>query len=155
MTISSNIWRIFKQVVVGSAIASKAVASTFPAGAMPEPDSTWQNVRREIEAQNQVVPLPEALQYLISEHYDEPDELVQTVRLSYLAVSRRDTDALDAFWLAHPRIKNDPQLFNSVLTLRSLGLDGATAPTPDDLLEKWILRAHHKPGHYQGGGNSI
>jgi len=120
MLYRKTILKYVKNVLLGSAIVTKASAGIVATTFVAEDPSVWQKVRREIESRgagNAV--LPDKIDDMLAGLTAGEEDLSVAMRLSYAAVAPRDIGRVDRFWLLHPRVQSDPEVRRAFLKLKS------------------------------------
>lgn len=145
---------LFKKIILGSLIASRAAASSMPAVAPPNSeDGAWANVRRELQAIDEGRPIVAFQAWFASQGQTLP--LRQAIAESYTRVPSSAWLELDAFWaeyVAATGNNSDAATFMEVRAAMAGGLSDFSRPmTRAQILDKWLLDANC--GYTGGGGN--
>lgn len=146
-------WRIFGNVLIASALMSRAAAALGLVEPKTFDDDIWMKVRKDVEqSQSNETIDPEFGDALLAALSSGAD-LRETILISYHTLPEASWTQLDGFWQNQKIIQTSAAGIQAFVDVRS-SLTGSHAVAPGKLYDNWILQAHHKPGHYdQGGGN--
>ena len=148
-----RVWTYIGNVLAASAVLSRAATAMGFVDPKPIDEDVWIQVRREIEQdQRDLLPDPDFGAPLVSALAAGAD-LRETILISYRTMPASEWPKLDAFWQGQEVIQTSAAGIQALVDVRS-SLTGTHAVAPGALYENWILRAHHKPDHYDNGGGN-
>lgn len=146
-------WKVFGNVLIASALTSRVAASIGLVEPKKFDDDIWLNVRKEVEqSQSDLALDPDFGEALLSA-LASGAVLRETILISYHSLPEANWTQLDNFWQNQKIIQTSAAGIQAFVDVRT-SVVGANKVAPGELYENWILRAHHKPGHYGGGGNN-
>jgi hypothetical protein len=145
MARNSKIYKIFKHIVVWTAVTGKASAAVLPTVAMINPDNAWQNLRRDLESQQLVGPNLGQLQTMLKSAPKDAD-IENIIRLSYFSATPGEMAQLDRFWLKQIAQRKDAAMFETFRIVRA-SVSGARPSDRETYLKDWIVRVDHNAYH--------
>ena len=148
-----RVWTYLGNFLAASAVLSRAATAMGFVEPKSIDEDVWMQVRREIE-QDQVdaLPDPDFGEPLLSA-LEAGADLRETILISYRTLPASDWPRLDTFWQGQESIQTSAAGIQVFVDVRS-SLVGTNAVAPGKLYENWILKAHHKSGHYDNGGGN-
>jgi hypothetical protein len=147
------LWRLFQQMLAGTAIVSKASAAAIVPLAAPKDSEVWTQVRREVEAEQKQGDLSVEVSNALGQALRGADRIDGVVRWSYLTIPNEHWAALDRFWMSRAEILTSPANYRTYVDVRR-ALAGTASGFSADITHEWIQKAHHRPGHYDNGGGN-
>ena len=153
-----GIFSVFKHVVLGSVIASRAVASVVP---MHDPksgsDDTWTNMRREMESREPST-IRASLQHWIGNDGHNL-ALRDAIEQSYQVAGMENAEEVDTFWMDLMRVSGDASMIATFLEVRG-AMDVTTPRNREQYLKDWLYKTKGDYcfgncgiGNGNGGGN--
>ena len=148
----SQIKVFLKRFVLGSAIFSRAVASTLPmAPVILPPENAWAAARRDFDFVAGTPDFATLQAWLKQEIGKRPVAEVVLASYSLPGVDRRE---LDRFWLGHAETSRDAKIMEAVIAANIQPLDQQGPATREDFLEQWLVNTSQCYGNCGiGGGN--
>jgi hypothetical protein len=145
---------LFKKLVMGSLIASRAAASSMPVQApIPHEETGWANARREVEAiyiSTTMAPLPP---FVAMEKRRLP--LEEAVLESYTRTPSSDWLAVDSHWAAFLAASGSAADMTVFLEARARiatsAFNGDTPATREQYIDQWLVKTS---GCYDAGGGN-
>lgn len=143
-----GIFTVVKHVVLGSVIASRAVASIVPMHeSKSTSDETWTNMRREMETRE-----PSTVRASL-EHWIGNDghnlDLRSAIEQSYRLVGMENAEEVDTFWMELIRARGDASMIATFLEVRG-AIEMSAPRTREQYLKDWLYKTG---GAYDCGGN--
>ncbi|SMY10361.1 hypothetical protein [Flavimaricola marinus] len=149
----NRIWRFFGNTLIVSALMSRAAAAMGIVEPARIDDDIWRNLRKEIELERVPLALDADLGDALVSALEAGGDLHETILISYRILPENKWQSLDDFWQDQRVIQTSASGIQAFVDVRT-SVSGSAGVTPDELYENWILRAHHKPGHYDNGGGN-
>ncbi len=147
----SQIKVFLKRFVLGSAIFSRAVASTLPmVPVILPPENAWAAARRDFDVVAGTPDFATLQAWLKQEIGKQP---VAGVVLASYALPGVDRRELDRFWLGHAETSRDAKIMEAVIASNTYALDQQGSATREDFLEQWLVKtSSHCYGNCGNGG---
>ncbi len=143
---------VFWNVLLGSAIVSKATASVVYFGPPQASDLAWQDFRREVENKQSAPALPQGMLDMLAS-VETTAQLRELIWASYEITDPALYPQLDDFWGRVVAERGEMDLLQQLAAYRHT-LPGSQPMTRNGYLQSWLWKAHHSGGHYDcGGGN--
>lgn len=149
----NRFWKFLGNSLIVSALMSRAAAAMGVLEPARVDSDVWRNVRKEIGNDYVNPGLNVDFSDALLSSVDAGGNLHETILISYRSMPESDWGQLDSFWQDQKVIQTSAAGIQAFVEVRT-SLDGANAISPNSLYENWVLRAHHKPGHYDNGGGN-